>query len=267
MKKLILLLIPILLGGCKKDFNNVVETRPMSYQVVKVSTADQFTYVPADSLMTATITLNSSTNVKNVSINVLNPDGNQLNNSSIQLFDNGKTDQTGDTVKGDNTYSNKFPLSHYDPKGTYQIQYYVTDLSENTKLAAVHSFIFDNGQPNVAPVISNLVMADSISFGVTFIFTVTASDSNGLKDISSVYFQLFKPDGSQVKDNNGSALFLMQDDGDYVHFGDSKSGDGIYSYKNSFASTAPLGTWKFVFQAKDKSGLLSNIITHNILVK
>ncbi len=207
MKKIILLLIPILLGGCKKDFNNIVETQPMSYQVVGVNTADQFTYVPSDSLMTANITLNSSVNVKNVSINVLNPDGTQLNNSSIELFDNGKIDQTGDSVKDDNTYSNKFPLSHYDTKGIYQIKYYVTDLSGNTKLAAVHSFIFDNGQANIAPVISKLVMPDSIALGVSFIFTVTASDSNGLNDISSVSFHCFRPDGSLVNNNNGISVF------------------------------------------------------------
>jgi len=267
MKKLILLLIPILLGGCKKDFNNIVETQPTNFQIVRISTPSQFTYAPYDSLMTVNITLNTSANVKSVSVNLYDPDGNIKNNSGIQLFDNGNTDKNGDTVKGDNTYSNKVPLSHYYPKGTYEIDYYVTDLSGNTKLAAIHSFVFDNGQANAAPVISKLVMPDSVSIGESFIFTVTASDSNGLNDIAYVDFQLYRPDGSQVKDNNGSALFFMQDNGDYLHFGDNVAGDGVFSYKNSFASNAPSGSWKFVFQAKDKSGLLSNIITHNIIVK
>jgi hypothetical protein len=267
MKKIIFLLIPILLGGCKKDFNNIVETQPMSYQVVGVNTADQFTYVPSDSLMTANITLNSSANVKDVSINIFTSDNVQLNNSAIQLFDNGKTDQTGDILKGDNTYSNKFPLSHYDPKGTYQIQYYVTDLSGNTKLAAVHSFVFDNGQANIAPVISKLVIPDSIALGVSFIFSVTASDSNGLNDILTVFYKLYRPDGSLVTNTQGISQFPLSDNGDFSVTGDDKANDGIYTNKLTFPNGQPTGSWKFEFQAKDRSGLLSNIITHYIVVK
>ena len=266
MKKLLLLLIPVLLGGCKKNFNNIIDSQPSNYQVKGTAAADQFKYVPYDSLMAISITLTSSEGIKNVFINVYDPDNNLLNDSPVELLDNGDV-QNGDTTKGDNTYSNKFPLSHYYLKGTYQIKFYITDISDNTNLAAVHSFVFDNGQANIAPVISKLVMPDSISVGETFIFTVTASDSNGLIDIAYVDFQLYRPDGAQVKDNNGNALFYMQDDGDYLHFGDNAAGDGVYSYKNSFASTAPSGSWKFVFQAKDRSGLLSNIITHNIIVK
>jgi hypothetical protein len=267
MKKLLLLLIPILLGGCKKNFNNVVDSQPVGYQVVGITTPDQFSYFSSDSLITINIKLNSSENVTEVTANVYDPDNNLLNDSPLQLFDNGNAGQYGDTANDDNVYSNKFPLSYYYPNGTYQIQYYITDIDGNTKLAAIHSFQYDNNQINIAPVISDLIMPDSVSIGVSFTFSVVASDSNGLNDLASVYFQAYKPDGTQVKDQNGSTYFFMQDNGNMQYFGDTKAGDGIYSYKNSFASDAPAGTWKFEFQAKDRRGLLSNKITHNIVVK
>ncbi len=261
MKKLFLLLIPILLGGCKKNFNGIVDNQPTSYQVKDIITADQFTYAPYDSLITISITLNSPVNVKSVFANVYDPDNNLLNNSPVELSNNGNT------TNGGNTYSNKFPLSHYYPKGTYQIQYFITDNSNNTNLAAVHSFVYDNGQANASPVISNLVMPDSVSFGESFIFSVAASDSNGLNDILTVFYKLYRPDGSLVTNAQGISEYPLSDNGDFSITGDDKANDGIYTNKLTFPSGQPAGTWKFEFQAKDRSGLYSNIITHNIIVK
>ena len=261
MKKLILLLIPILLGGCKKNFNDIIDSQPSSYQVKSINTANQFTYVPYDSSMIVSITINTTVNVKSVFVNVFDADNNQLNNSPVALLD------TGAIQIGDYTYSNKFPLSHYYPKGTYQIQYFITDNSNNTNLVAVHSFIYDNGQANAAPVISNLVMPDSVSFGESFIFNVTASDSNGLNDILTVFYKLYRPDGSLVTNQQGISEYPLSDNGDFSVTGDDKANDGIYTNKLTFPSGQPTGTWKFEFQAKDRSGLLSNIITHNIIVK
>ena len=267
MKKILIIIIPFILWGCKRDFNSVIDTQPVNFQVTKIKTASSFTYQPSDSLITISVEFNSSKDIISVYANVFDPSMNQINLSPIILFDNGNIPENGDTVKGDNIYSDKFPLSHYYLKGNYQIQFFVTDILNNTSLVAYHSFAFDNGLPNLPPVISDLVMVDSVDVGVDFIFTIKASDPNGFNDLRYVYFQLYRPDGSQVTDNNGSTKFVMPDNGDYAHFGDVSAGDGIFSYKNSFNTNAPAGTWKFVFQAMDKEGLLSNTISHNLVVK
>ena len=129
------------------------------------------------------------------------------------------------------------------------------------------SFNYNNGQNNVTPVISDLVCPNSINRGVDFIFSVTANDPNGLNDIESVSFKLFRPDGTIVEESPGDTLFAMHDDGDLGTFGDSTAGDGVYSFKNSFALTAQTGNWKFIFQAEDRGGSLSNIIEHFISVQ
>ena len=55
----------------------------------------------------------------------------------------------------------------------------------------------------------------------------------------------------------------MVDNGDSV-LGDAKAGDGIYSFKNTFGPTAQTGNWQFEFQAKDKSGAVSNVIKQTL---
>ena len=50
-----------------------------------------------------------------------------------------------------------------------------------------------------------------------------------------VYFELFRPDGTVVEENPGDTIFSMHDDGNSEVFGDEIAGDGIYSFKNSFA--------------------------------
>ncbi len=264
MKKLFIILLPILLGGCQKDFNSIVDPQPENYQVTGIITANQFTYNPGDSLITTCIALNSSMNVKNVSFNIFSSDQIQLNAGPVQMFDNGNLAANGDSVKGDNIFSSKFPLSHYYPKGSYEIDYYVTDNSGNSKLPAVHFFTYDNGQANVAPVISSLVAPDTVSLSATttpILLTVQVHDDNGLNDIQAVFFNSFIPPDDHPSSGNPWAMY------DNGSNGDKAAGDGIFSLTIGLPSNAQKGTYRFEFQAKDRSGLLSNTITHNIVVK
>ena len=265
MKKYFLfLLLPIFFGGCEKSYNNVVDNQ-ISYNVESVISFDKFVYSVDDSLITVNIKLSSSTGIKNIVFDIYSSDNKQLNESPVKLYDNGLPGN-GDTTKGDNIYSNKFPLSRYYPFGIYTIEYFITDINDITKQVAVKTFEYDNGQTNSPPVLSNLVMPDSVKRGVDFIFTITASDSNGLNDIKYVFFSLYKPDGSQTEFSPGQTTELMHDDGSSI-FGDAVSDDGIFSYKNSFAASAQLGTWRFEFQATDRRGKFSNKIIHNMLVQ
>lgn len=252
MQKIALLLIPLLFWGCDKTFENVIDVNRENYQVTSVSPTGNFVYNPNDSLITIRINFTSGSEVSDVSFDMIASDGSLLNSSPVPLFDNN-----------DNRFYNQFPLSEYYPNGIYNLKYYVNEQTGSNALVAWGSFKYNNGQDNVAPVLSNLVIPDSVQKEQTFVFNVKAFDANGLSDIDIVFFDLFRPDTSRVTEGP----FFMHDDGNLEVFGDSVAGDGIYSFKNSFAATAQTGNWRFVFQAKDRSDSLSNIIEHLMLVQ
>ena len=49
----------------------------------------------------------------------------------------------------------KFHLVNHYPNGIYNIKYFVTDKSNSTNQVALGTFKFNNGQANIAPIISN----------------------------------------------------------------------------------------------------------------
>jgi hypothetical protein len=267
MKKYILILIPFIFWGCQKDFNTVIDTQSVNSQVIKVTMADSISYKQTDSLIVVSIQLNSSSGIKSVSANIIASDLTQLNDSPLILYDNGDIPDNGDTTKGDNIFSNKFPLSRYYPNGTYTVLYFITDNSNNTQMAAVHSFIYNNLQTAIAPVISNLNMPDTVSIGASFTFSVKVTDGNGLSDIDSVYYILYKPDGTLIVNAQGISKFPLSDNGDTGVSGDVTAGDGIYTMKLTFPSGQPTGSWKFELIAVNREGLTSNIITHKVVVQ
>ncbi len=266
MKKLILLLIPFLLGGCQKKFNDVVGSSSSSdIQVKKVVTADSFKYSVSDSLLSVSIELTSSDGVKEVYCDVYTPDDNQINTAPFQLFDNGNIPLNNDSLKWDNQYSNLFPLSRKYVSGNYKIQFYVVDNSGNTNLLAYHYFTFNPGAPNVAPVISDLVAPDTATIGASdlyLVITVKAQDGNGLQDIQSVYFNSYIPPNGNPSSNNP---YFLTDDGSN---GDVVAGDGTYTITIVLPSTGVnTGQYRWEFFAKDRSGAISNKITHYIVIK
>jgi len=266
MKKYILILILFIFWGCQKDFNTVVDTQSANFQVLKATMADSISYKQTDSLIVVSLQLISSSGIRSVSVNIIASDLTQLNDSPLILYDNGDIADNGDTIKGDNVFSNKFPLSRYYPNGTYTVQYFVTDNSNNTQMTAVHSFIYNNLQTAVAPVISNLFMVDTVAIGTSFTFSVKVTDGNGLSDIDSVYYILYRPDGTLIVNAQGISKFPLSDNGDTDVSGDVTAGDGIYTMKLTFPSGQPTGLWKFKFAAVSREGLESNIITHNVVV-
>ncbi len=263
MKKILFLLLPILIiGGCEKDFNSVVDSHSSNYQVTAVSSFKDFSYFPDDSVITLFARISSFENVSSVHCDVYSSDSKKLNSSDIILYDDGNTTSHGDFTAGDGTYTNKFPLSQSYPIGDYKVEYFVTGKDEQTNKVAEQQFYYDNGQTNVAPVISDLVAADTITVvdtTVSFI-TIKVSDANGLSDIKSVSFISHKPDSTTVGPIN---LF---DDGSVVS-GDETAGDGIYSVIIKATPGNQKGTYRFEFQAKDRRNALSNIINHNVVIK
>lgn len=273
IKLIYLFIVPLsvlILNACDKIPDGIVEQAKLYYNVKTISAPANFSYSSADSILITTIEFDNSKYINKVWLQIKSDDGSTTITSSSQMFDNGNTALNGDQKSNDNIYSAKIGISKRFASGRYYINYFVEDnvkpVSENLAKVASHYFNYNNNQISYPPVISNLTIPNSVVRGETFVFTLKVEDGNGPGDISQVYFKLFRPDGSQVDPQNGLGYFLMVDDGNLDTFGDSVAGDGIYSFKNSFSATTQTGQWKFEFQAKDKSGNLSNTIIHLMTV-
>jgi hypothetical protein len=258
MGKYYLLLIPLLIWGCEQTFDNVIDTSTENYQLTSVigikDTVDL--KVPGDSLLSLRLIFSPQSEINKVYFDIYASDNTRLNSVPVEMQE-----------VLNKIYEEQFILKGENPIGNYNVRFSVTGFDGKNKQVAVSSFYFNNGQDNLPPIISNLVIPDSIAKGVFFNFSVTATDPNGLNDIrpeDGVFFNLYRPDSTIVQ----AEPFFMHDDGD-AGFGDDVAGDGIYSYRNSFLqdSTTQVGNWKFVFQARDRSGLVSNIIEHFLYVQ
>lgn len=257
---LILLFIFI---GCEKDYDSVIENYIPDYQVKLVSPSDSIRYNPVDSLVTVRIEFNSASTIQSVYCDVYASDDSKLNSSPLPLLDNGKT-ANGDDVANDGSFANKIPLSESYPNGVYNIKYFVTDKSNSTNQVALGTFKFNNGQANIAPIISNdIVDPDTaVVTDTTIILTsINVFDENGLSDIDKVYFVVYRPNGTTSGTQN-----VLFDDGLSSH-GDLTAGDGIYSLIIEIYSTNTKGTYRLEFQAKDRGGKLSNIINHSLIIQ
>ncbi len=136
----------------------------------------------------------------------------------------------------------------------------------NGRVSAAQFFYFETEK--FPPVISDLFFADSVQFEEVFIFSVLAVDSNGAEDISRVYYELYRPDGSQVANSQGITKFPMFDDGN-SQAGDETAGDSIYTQKLYFPSNLPSfpsGSYRFEITAEDRTKRLSNTIVHYLEV-
>jgi hypothetical protein len=260
----IVLLLSVIYFGCEKDFDTVVDQSSASFQVTGVGTIDTFKYIPGDSLVLITIMFNRSDDLQSVFTDIYSSDGNKLNKNLFSLSDNGNA-ANGDFAAGDNTFSNKFPLSQSYPNGVYTIKYFAEDRDYFVKQVAIQNFKFDNGQANIAPVISNdIIEPDTlVAFKTVAIqISIKAEDQNGLNDIESVYFIVYRPDGT----SNNIKLDLF-DSGNISLHGDQTVGDGIYSLKIQVDQNNMKGSYRFDFQAIDRGKKLSNIINHFVLIQ
>lgn len=271
IKILFFTLLAVTLFSCDELPDGVVNSLNSQYQVSEISAPDYVVFNQLDSSIVATLKIDNTEVISQVWYDVLTSNGSEVIISNAEMFDNGDKLNYGDQISGDKIFSGKTYFGKSKSSGKYLLRFYAKDNvnneDENTRVVGFHQFEFDNGQNKFAPVISDLVMPDTVGRGSAnvFVFTVKVTDGNGLKDIDQVYFKFIRPD------NSVSGTILMVDNGD-ANLGDAVAGDGIYSFKNSFSDgstsdPAQTGNWTFIFQAKDKSNLLSNEITHTIFVK
>jgi len=254
MRKIVLLLLPIIIIGCEQTFDDIIDAVQNNYQVSLVSPTDSVTYRINDSLVTIRIVFTSTSEVSEVFCDIFASDQSKLNSAPLQLFDND-----------DNRFLTVFPLSQYYPNGIYNIYYYVKNADESMHQVAIGSFKYNNGQDNLSPEIENTVVdPDTVVVTTTTVIltSVEASDPNGQNDILKVFFIVYRPDSS----TNGNELELF-DDGNVDDNGDITAGDGIYSRLIQVDQTNEKGTYRFEFRARDRGGKLSNIIDHFVLIQ
>ena len=256
MRKFGLLLIPLLFWGCDKTFENVIDVARENYQVTVVSGIKDTIDLknPSDSLLNLRLIFTPESEVNLVYFDVIDPDDSPLNSSPIEMIN----------ISGV-IYENQFILKPEHPNGKYKVQFSVTGFDGENHVAAVSGFQFNNGQDNLPPVISNTVVDPdtAVVTDTTIIFTsVEAMDSNGVNDIKEVYYIVYRPDGS-----TSGAKLLLFDDGNIEDHGDLVAGDGIYSRLIQINETNDKGTYRFEFQAEDRSGEFSNIINHFVLIQ
>lgn len=266
MKKYSLILLSLLMWGCQKNFNSVIDPPQPANKKISVMTSNNFTYSISDSLIHITIGMSDTTNVNSVSCDIFGPGNSTLNSSPVRLnFTRILNPLYPNIIIMGLFYTTDFPMSRNFPSGNYQIKYYLTDYNGNTSTFAMNSFSYNNGLNSPAPVISNLVCPDTAQIGKandTLFVSVFVQDSIGLWDIASVFFNSFIPPNGQASSTNPIPL---HDDGTY---GDKVAGDGLYStYIILPPSGVTKGTYRFEFQAKSFNGKLSNKIIHNIVIE
>jgi hypothetical protein len=266
----LLLCSALLSTGCDKIPDEVVDVQSVDYKLQAIVAPTSMVYTSSDSVEVTSIQIANTGSVGNVWCKVSSVDGTVTVAEQIFMYDDGVTSLSGDAVKGDGIYSCRFWMSKLNPNGKYEITYYVEDnvnqSSENLMKVGSQLFTYYNGQNNLAPVISNLVLPSSINRGVTFAFSVDVVDPNGSMDIQSVYYRLYNPSGTLMTNTGGLSNFPMFDAGETASTGDQTEGDGTYSVLLKFPLEQPAGEWKFVFQAKDRNGKTSNEITQTITV-
>lgn len=257
MGKYYLLLIPLLIWGCEQTFDNVIDTSTENYQLTSVigikDTVDL--KEPGDSLLSLRLIFAPQSEINKVYFDIYASDNTGLNSAPVEMQE-----------VLDKIYEEHFILKEENPIGNYNIRFSVTDFDGKNKQVAVSSFYFNNGQDNVPPMISNLIMPDTVQLGGTILFTVEVSDSNGLNDVESVFYEAYNPDGIKIINTQGISEFPMFDDGNTQENGDVTAGDGIYTVVLTFPVSAQLGLWRFEFLARDRSKTISNKIIHNIVV-
>lgn len=255
----------LMLNGCEKDFNTVIDAQIDNIQVASVTSFNKIVFNPSNPSIIFSIKFLSVKGLNNVAINIFSPSNKILNNVPLELFDSGNLADNGDTTAGDLAYSNKYLFSSNFENGSYNVEYIITLSDGSSKNIASQHFVYDNGQNNITPVISNVIVDPDtlIATGtVTILTSVKVSDQNGLSDIEKVYFIVVKPDGS-----TNNTQIEMFDDGDASANGDKNAGDGIYSRLIQINQNNIKGTYILKFTARDKAGALSNTISHNLLVK
>jgi hypothetical protein len=271
MKKLTLFLcIVFLFTGCEKDADSVVETQSVNYQfrAPMVPTAVDFSVNP---VITPTIQVTNLPSGAQVWFDIVSLYSDEVLVSKVLMLDDGQTQTSGDVTVNDNIFSGKYTFTSGAFSGDYEVSFYVSTTGQGgdyiDNRVALSTITYKGTQRNEPPIISDISMPSSVDANTDFLITLKATDINS--DVEEVFFTLTDKDGKLA------GTFFLYDDGSSTIIdtnnnktsGDITAGDGIYSRKLSFKSTAAKGNWTFVFGAIDEHGSSSNSITQKMTLK
>ena len=198
--------------------------------------------------------------IKKVTYQILEPALTEVAESG-ELNDQGTN---GDSLAGDGIYAIETSTSFASWKfGNYHLMIQAFDSYDKASESIYQILPWAKKNIGIAPQILNVSAPDTIQLpsagDKSFVLTATVSDPDNNNDINEVYFSTFKPDGSP---SNGNP-FKMYDDGTS---GDAVAGDFIFSLRIFITAENDVGNYRFEFQAKDFSELLSDKIIHIITV-
>ncbi len=264
-KTFILLFLPILFFyGCAKDDGNIVDPvigteNNSSVAVVSVDSPDTLLYSLTDALPVKIVLTNPEI-ISSLSATIKD----FRDNIPIAAIPLTKSAQVNDST---NEYSGVFEIDTTYTSGVYTIDYNVQLLSGFKEKVAVKYVYIKRLFGNMPPVLSHLVIPDTVSFDEVFTFHVDVFDINGADDVKKVYYKMYKPDGSLVVNTQGISEFPLSDAGDTSESGDVTAGDGIYTMRLLIPTGQPAGVWRMDFHAVDFQDSLSNILSHNLTVQ
>ncbi len=284
MTRSLLVLAMLAIVGCQTDEDTIVDPfhlPPFLSRLVVSPTAINTDTInvgpqrlPTDSL---TIKLMASaqvsdpeglSDVKEVTARIFRP-ASQTLIQDAQLHDDGKAP---DVTAADGTFTGliSFKIVRSDV-GDFRIDAAASDgAGLMSNLLSSSMTILRLNRP---PLVSELSSPDTVSVGSSTVLlklSVRATDPDGQGDIQKVFFNSFRPDGSPSTGNpfemydDGSEKVIFQPD---IRSGDSFKGDGVYTLTIQLPPTAAKGTYRFEFQATDRSGAASNITIHRITVR
>lgn len=202
------------------------------------------------------------TDVGDVTLSIFKPQS-QVLARRAQLQDDGKPP---DAAARDGIFSGltSFVISRSEI-GDFKVEVLASDKANLTSNSMSTSITVV--RLNRAPVLSDLKAPDSVSVGTSTVLlklSVRADDPDGQSDVQKIFFNSFKPDGTL---SSGSP-FQMLDDGDVNgQSGDVTKGDGIYSLVVQLPPGTTKGSYRFEFQATDRSGAASSVLIHTITVR
>lgn len=258
-------------SACEKIPDNLIDAKVVDYQVFGISAPLSFIYSSGDSSIVTTVKISNVKTVQKIWCKVSLSDGTLLIYPQIAFsFTSNINPPFGQTGVAA-LYTGKIPMSKKFSSGNYQIEYFVEDnvrLSpDNLTKVGTHIFSYNNGQNSKPPVIVKANMPSSVAIGEIFAFSVQVNDPDGLNDIKSVTYELYKPDGTKVVNSQGISKFPLFDDGNISVSGDETAGDGIYTVKLTFPAGQQTGVWRFDFQAADRADKLSNVLSQQLTVR
>ncbi|MGA7160571.1 MAG: hypothetical protein WBZ48_06195 [Bacteroidota bacterium] len=268
MKNLLYITLFCLVGGCEFPDKGVVDTIPPPFisQATASPTLIDVTHLAAqptdaiDTTITFSATVDGANQYTLVTYIVSDPSDSLLVSGNLTVNNGGKF-----------SANTRFHILK-ENVGIYNVQFQAVNNEESRSNLLTQAIIVKNSDH--APVVSNLVMPDSVTVppagDTTFVkITVAVSDTDGVQDIVSVSLTSRRPDNSVV------GIYPMYDDGGFnavipfgLKSGDAVAGDGIYTLTIPLLSSTTGNTYRdFSFIATDRSGESSNVLTKRIFIQ